>query len=310
MAHSPPPRRPPRAVRAARRRRSRWRPRRARAPGRRSRRVAIRGRRRRGSWRVSPERRASVTSDDRPPRRSRASGRPRSRARRRRARRSWPTPCPRARSRSRSGATASGPPRRATRPRRDRRHPAPEEHGRRAVGGEEAVAGLDEPPTGTRERPGRQQHAAAEPPAEQVAGVVAGDRRRRRERDHDRDVHPTLGREHGGRHERRLGRDRDAHRLERDGGRNRDVSGVACDVEEAHRVCRRRSAGGLTRRLDEGRGGAPAGSPSGARSPACTARGALGAGRANPARDGRARLRRRARRAERGRARGACTAPC
>jgi hypothetical protein len=103
------------------------------------------------------------------------------------------------------------------------------------VGGEEAVAGPDEAAPLARERAGSEQHAAPEPAAEQVADVVAGDRGHRREQDHDRDAQPTLGGEHGGGHQRRLGRDRHADRFERDRDRDRDVPDVTGDADDAHR---------------------------------------------------------------------------
>ena len=129
-------------------------------------------------------------------------------------------------------------------------HPAAEEDRGRAVRGEEAVTRLDEAPSRACERAGGEQHPPAEPATEQVADVVADDRGRRRQRDHQRDVQPPLGGEHGGGDQRRLRGDRYPGRLERDGGRDRDIPDVAGEADDAH---------GEAARLRRRPGGAPPG---------------------------------------------------
>src|SRR5439155_16436516 len=96
------------------------------------------------------------------------------------------------------------------------RHEAAEEHGLAAVLPEEALGRrqhLLEVPA--RDRPAEEQPAAA-PAAEPVADVVADDRGGSRDRDHPEQRVVPLLREYRRGDQRRLARNRDARRLDRD----------------------------------------------------------------------------------------------
>src|SRR5437660_4217107 len=96
---------------------------------------------------------------------------------------------------------------------------------------EESIADLDRPDAMSTQWPRRLECLASEPPAQEVADVVADDRRADSDHEHEPDLELALAGQDGGRHQRRLPRRGDPHRLQPD-DRREQVPEAARDADE------------------------------------------------------------------------------
>jgi hypothetical protein len=98
---------------------------------------------------------------------------------------------------------------------------------------EEGLADLDDAPPVALERPRREEEPPAHPPPDREADVVADDRGRRGDGDHELDLQLVARGEDAGGEDRRLAGHRDAHRLDRDEPEEQGIADFAGDGHEA-----------------------------------------------------------------------------